>query len=72
MDTGECIKNMIITRKGEHVMFRAFGLGSITDRPGRIKKSDLSNAIATWYPQVDGFSIQSTGDNEYIVKVEGA
>lgn len=70
MDTGECIKNMIITKKGEHILFRAFGLGAITDRPGRLRKSDLSTAIATWYPQINGFSIVQTGDNEYDVRVE--
>lgn len=69
MDTGECIKNMIITRQGEHCLFRSFGLGAITDRPGRIKKSDISTAIAKWYPQINGFSIVQTGDNDYTVKV---
>ena len=71
MDTGTCIKNMIITRELEHCLFRSFGLGSITDRPGRIRKSDISTALATWYPQVSGFTIKQSGDNEYIVKVEG-
>lgn len=71
MDTGLCIKNMIITRQGEHCLFRSFGLGAVTDRAGRIRRSDILNAVTKWYPQVTEVKVTQNEDGEYNVIVRG-
>lgn len=71
MNTGLCITNMITTRQGEHCLFRSFGLGAVTDRIGGLRRSDLSNAVAKWYPQVKEVSIKQRDDGAYDVTVKG-
>ncbi len=63
MNTSECIKNMLNTRQGEHCLFRSFGLGAITDRVGRLYRSDISNAVEKWYPNVTDIVVKQNSDS---------
>ena len=70
MDTGQCIVNMLNCRQGEHCMFRAFGLGHVTDQVGRLRKVQITQEVAKWYPNVTEIVID-TRDNEYNIRVRG-
>lgn len=71
MDTGKCITNMLNTRAGEHCLFRSFGVAHLIDRPGRFRRSDVSNACARWYPQVSAVNVKYIGDDRYDVEIRG-
>ena len=71
MDTGLCITNMMNCRQGEHCLFRTFGMGAETDRVGKLRKSDITTAVAKWYPQVVSVDVKNRGDGVYDVKVTG-
>lgn len=70
MDTGKCIVNMINCRPGEHCLFRSFGLGGVVDQIGRLRKSQVTQELARWYPNVKltKFEIEN---GEYNVRTEG-
>lgn len=71
MDTGQCIVNMIMCKQGEHPLFRSFGLGAVTDQVGRLRKSQVTQEIARWYPGVDSVEIEIK-DGVYNVRITGA
>lgn len=71
MDTGKCIKNMFITRRGEHPLFRSFGLDGVVDRPGTLRRADITEGIAKWYPHVTSIDIKRTDEGSYDVQTEG-
>lgn len=70
MNTGNDIVNMLKCRRGEHCLFRSFGLGAITDQVGKLRKGQIVQELAKWYPQITDVNITIRGD-EYIVKVRG-
>ena len=70
MDTGQCIVNMINCKQGEHPLFRSFGLGAVTDQVGRLRKSQVTQEIAKWYPRVDTVEIDIR-NGVYDVRITG-
>lgn len=70
MDTGQCIVNMLICRQGEHCLFRSFGLGQVTDQAGRLRKGQVSQELAKWYPNVRSVKIEQRGET-YNIRVTG-
>lgn len=74
--TGKNIVNMIKTRRGEHPLFRAFGLGAVVDDPNRITRAELQVECAKWYPTAKVKALRTdsatgAGDFGYTVTVDG-
>ena len=70
MNTGQDIVNMLNCRKGEHCLFRSFGLGHVTDQVGRLRKAQITQEVARWYPDVMSVSI-AVRDGRYDIRVVG-
>lgn len=70
MNTGQDIVNMLNCRQGEHVLFRSFGLGHVTDQVGKLRKAQVTHEVSKWYPNMRSVEIVQNGD-EYSVKVRG-
>ena len=68
MDTGKCIVNMINCRPGEHCLFRSFGLGGVVDQMGRLRKSQVTQELARWYPDVRKVEM-TIANEEYHIRV---
>lgn len=67
--TGEHIVNMIKTMKGEHCLFRSFGMDE-TDKVGAFSKSALQIEVSKWFPDIQSVSIERTdGGAGYIIRV---
>lgn len=71
MDTGQCVVNMINCRRGEHCLFRSFGLGDVTDQVGRLRKSQISQEVAKWYPNAASIKIEAKEGDEYQIQITG-
>lgn len=70
------VANMVKTVKGEHVLFRSFGLDGV-DSPNRITRSSLQVEINKWYPDVvvDNVTVNRAGSDGvfgYSVKLRGS
>ena len=75
-NTGKHIVNMIKTRRGEHPLFRAFGMGGDVDEPTRITRSGIQAEVVRWYPaaRVDSIRVDSasvSGEFAYTIEVSG-
>ena len=70
MNTGQGIVNMLNCRSGEHVLFRSFGLGHVADQVGKLRKAQITQEVAKWYPNVRSVEMTQQGDT-YNVKVVG-
>lgn len=74
-NTGENIKNMIICEKGEHCLFRSFGLSTV-DSPSRITRYYLQAEVNRWFPGEIIESVQCVyagidGNFDYNIKIRG-
>ena len=69
-NTGQDIVNMLNCRRGEHVLFRSFGLGHVTDQVGKLRKAQVTQEVAKWYPNVTTVSFEIR-DDEYNIRVTG-
>lgn len=58
--TGHHVVNMFKTKRGEHCLFRSFGINA-TDDVGVLRKSTISEEVAKWYPAVKSVSVRRTG-----------
>lgn len=72
--TGECVVNMLKTRKGTHPLFRSFGLSNVDDITP-ITRSTLAVEVAKWFPGNRVKSLELSGNERgefsYKVQVEG-
>ena len=73
---GQNIVNMIRCRRGNHVLFRSFGMGAEIDTPNRITKGGIQVEVNRWYPATFVESISQdkaseAGEFEYSVKIRG-
>lgn len=76
MKTGMHIVNMIKTRRGEHPLFRAFGMGAVVDEPNRVTRAQIQAECARWYPGAKVKSVRTdsadvAGNFVYTVEIEG-
>lgn len=72
-NTGENITNMIKCRKGEHCLFRSFGLGAYTDNLHRITRSTLQVEVNRWFPgnTIVSFSTQTANEKgEFLYNID--
>lgn len=73
-ETGQHIVNMFKTKRGEHCLFRQFGLNP-SDSVGLMNKSTVQLEISKWYPAVKSISVSRTGgkaekgESQYLVTV---
>lgn len=70
------IANMVKTVKGEHVLFRSFGLDGV-DSPNRLTRSALQVEVNRWYPSVivDNVTVNRAGSDgvfEYGINLRGS
>ena len=78
MDAGKCITNMMICRRGEHCLYRDYGL-DVVDRSGGLRRSEIKAQIEKFYPDVTAIDITNktteadamTGRFVYDVHVKG-
>lgn len=68
------VANMAKTRRGEHVLFRSFGLNVIDDANG-LTRGEISRQLKEFYPQINRFSVvlskNFTGFAQYAINLEG-
>ena len=69
------VANMAKTRRGEHVLFRSFGLNVIDDVNG-LTRGEISRQLKEFYPQINRFSVVQvsknfTGSVQYAINLEG-
>lgn len=69
------VANMAKTRRGEHVLFRSFGLNVIDDANG-LTRGEISRQLKEFYPQINRFSVVQvsknfTGSAQYAISLEG-
>lgn len=57
------IVNLIKCRKGEHCLFRSFGMGSTTDDITGITRSFVQVEVNRWFPGDTVLSIQKNGES---------
>lgn len=70
------IANMVKTVKGEHILFRSFGLDGV-DSPNRLTRSALQVEANRWYPSVivDNVTVNRAGSDgvfEYSINLRGS
>lgn len=53
-----CLKNFLECRRGEHILFRSFGLGNV-DSPYGLSKGEIKSQIAKFYPDLIGVKVIS-------------
>ena len=70
MNTGQSIVNMLNCRQGEHCLFRSFGLGHVVDQVGRLRKAQITQELAKWFPDVRSVSVE-VRDGTYNIRVKG-
>lgn len=68
--------NMVKTVKGEHVLFRSFGLDGV-DSPNRLTRNALQVEVNRWFPavDVDNVTVNRSGSDgvfEYSIKLRGS
>lgn len=68
--TQQCFANCSATMRGEHILFRSFGL-DVTDRRGRLTRADILNQVESFYPNISKVNIEYIGENEYNVELVG-
>lgn len=69
------VANMAKTRRGEHLLFRSFGLNVIDDANG-LTRGEISRQLKEFYPQINRFSVVQvsknfTGSAQYAINLEG-
>ena len=77
MNIQTSLKNMCLCRRGEHCLYRAFGLNNVDARG--LKKSEIKLQLETYYPEIKSTEIisQNTLDEvqqghfHYEIKVNG-
>lgn len=70
MNTVNNIINCMNCPQGEHVLFRGFGL-NVVDRVGRLRRSDISEQLRKYFPEIREFDLQRTGESVYNLTVAG-
>ena len=74
-NTGKLIRNMVLCERGEHCLFRDYGL-AVTDDIGAFSRTMVQSEISRFYPGVVVKSLSvveadEKGHFEYNVDVEG-
>lgn len=74
-DIAQNVANMAKTRRGEHILFRSFGLNVIDDANG-LTRGEISRQLKEFYPQINRFSVVQlsknfTGSAKYAIHLEG-
>lgn len=69
-NTSERFANCAKTMRGEHILFRSFGL-DVTDRAGKLTRADILDQIDAFFPNVRRANITQTGENTYDVDLVG-
>jgi hypothetical protein len=62
-NVSENIVNMIKCRRGEHCLFRSFGLGAKTDDVARLTRSIVQVEINRWFPGTNITEFKQSGQN---------
>ena len=70
MNTVDCIINCMNCAQGEHMLFRGFGL-NVVDRVGALRRSDISEQLRKYYPDIQEFDLRRTGESVYYLTVAG-
>lgn len=78
MNIENCLKNFLECRRGDHILFRNFGLGNV-DSPFGVSKGEIKAQIAKYYPNLSDVSIVSKntsnnlaqGHYSYIIDFSG-
>lgn len=70
MSTVNNIINCMNCVQGEHLLFRGFGL-NIVDRVGSLRRSDISEQLRKYYPEIRDFDLQRLGEGVYSLTVAG-
>lgn len=68
MSIQDNIKNCLICKKGNHILYRDFGLKAVDD-VGGIKKSDIKLQLSKFYPDIQRYNI-SMNNSDSISKGE--
>lgn len=68
-NTGQCIVNCLKCRRGNHPLFRNFGL-NVTDLPYKLRRGQIQEQISMFYPDVTDVSITQKGENSYDVNIK--
>lgn len=58
MNIENCLKNFLECRRGDHILFRNFGLGNV-DSPFGLSKGEIKAQIAKYYPNLSDVNIVS-------------
>lgn len=70
MSTLNNIINCMNCLQGEHILFRSFGL-NVIDHVGSLRRSDISEQLRKYYPEIRDFDLQRTGESIYSLTVAG-
>jgi hypothetical protein len=68
-NTQQRFANCAKTRRGEHILFRSFGL-DVTDRRGTLTRSDVMDQIDMYFPNIRRVNITKNGD-EFDINLVG-
>lgn len=73
-NTGKLIRNMVLSERGEHCLFRDYGL-AVTDDIGAFSRTMIQSEISKYYPGAYVKSltldeVQSDGSFEFNIDVE--
>jgi hypothetical protein len=61
-NNAELIANMIQTQRGDHIMFRGFGI-TATDSLRPPRRSDVAEGAARWYPDARVLGVRVIADD---------
>lgn len=78
VDIKTCVANMARCRRGDHILFRSFGL-NVIDSPGGLTLGDVKTQIAAYFPDASGVRVVSTttaeqgalGGRSYTITLDG-
>lgn len=73
-----CLKNFLECRRGDHILFRSFGLGNVDSLFG-VSKGEIKAQIAKYYPNLSDVNIISKntannlahGQYSYVIDFSG-
>jgi hypothetical protein len=63
MKIENCLKNFLECRRGDHILFRSFGIGNI-DSPYGLSKGEIKAQIAKYYPNLTGVKVTSRNTSD--------
>jgi hypothetical protein len=69
-NTQQRFANCAKTRRGEHILFRDFGL-DVTDRLGELTRGDVMDQVEKYFPNVRSAKVIRTGANSFDVELLG-